>query len=114
MNTFFGFAIADSMFPAECRIEKRALTPAMAKMAIENGAIPCLNPSHMATITAMRERFGIDVVIPGKPPVVALQPGDSVIVMAVRGLPRLTDRHEYTPDEIAGASFAFSCYEVSA
>ena len=48
-------------------------------------------------------RFGIDVVIPEKPPIVSLHPGDSVIVMAVRGLPRLEGRHEYTPEEVAGA-----------
>jgi len=30
----------------------------------------------------------------------------------VRGLPRLTDRHEYTHEEIAQADFAFHVYEV--
>lgn len=114
MKSYFGFAIADSMFPAECRISKRQLTVEMVKIGVANGAIPCLNPSHTATIAAMRERFGIDVVIPEKPPIVSLHPGDSVIVMAVRGLPRLEGRHEYTPEEIAGATFSFSEYLVEA
>ncbi len=109
MKKYFGFAIADSMFPAFCRIEKRQLTPELAKHGIEH-ATPCLNPSHIA---AMRERFGLDVAIPEKAPIVSLQPGDSVIVMSVRGLPRLEGRHEYTPEEIAAASFAFSEYEVT-
>ncbi|MBU3924918.1 hypothetical protein KJ854_03200 [Patescibacteria group bacterium] len=37
-----------------------------------------------------------------------------MIVMSVRGLPRLTDRHEYTEEEVAKATFAFSVYNVSA
>ena len=114
MKVYFGFAVADSMFPAECRIVKRQMTPGMAKVAVENGAIPCLNPSHTATIAAMKERFGIEVVIPEKAPMVNLQSGDSVIVMSVRGLPRLEGRHEYTPEEIEKASFAFAEYTVEA
>lgn len=38
--------------------------------------------------------------------------GDCEIVMGVRGLPRLTDRHEYTDEEIAEATFSFSIYTV--
>lgn len=114
MKSYFGFAIADSMFPAECRISKRQLTVEMVKIGIANGAIPCLNPSHTATIAAMRERFGIVVTIPEKAPLVNLQAGDSVIVLSVRGLPRLEGRHEYTQEEVTGATFSFSEYLVSA
>ena len=114
MKVYFGFAVADSMFPEECRIVKHQLTAEMVKVGIEKGAIPCLNPSHTATIEAMRERFGIEVVIPEKAPMVNLQYGDSVIVMSVRGLPRLEGRHEYTPEEIEKASFAFAEYTVEA
>lgn len=41
-----------------------------------------------------------------------MEAGDSVIVMGVRGLPRLTDRHEYTEAEIAAATFEFSEYAL--
>ena len=71
-----------------------------------------MNPSHAATIAAMQSRYGIDVPIPATPPRVVLNQGDSVIVMGVRGLPRLTDRHEYTEEEIASATFTFSQYSV--
>jgi hypothetical protein len=75
--------------------------------------IPCLNPSHKATIDAMQLRYGINISIPEKAPIVKLSKSDSVIVMSVRGLPRLdATRHEYTETEIGNATFAFSIYEV--
>ncbi len=60
----------------------------------------------------MQSRFGIDVEIPAEPPRVSLNVGDSVIVMGVRGLPRMTDRHEYSVDEVAAATFQFAQYTV--
>lgn len=111
-KVYFGFALADSMFNGDCDIRRRQLTPDEAKIRIDQDIVSCLNPSHKATIDAMRARFGIDVTIPEKPPQVALSNDDSIIVMGVRGLPRLTDRHEYTADEIASATFTFAMYTV--
>ncbi len=114
MQTYFVFAVADSMFPhsAECTIRRRELDADTVRAIVADGVIPCLNPSHQATIAAMRDRFGIDVSIPETPPRVELQDGDRLIVMGVRGLPRLTDRHEYTETEIAGAEFRFCEYRI--
>jgi acyl-CoA synthetase (NDP forming) len=113
---YFGFALADSMFamtPDGTNIRRERLTPETVRSLAEEGRLtPCLNPSHAATISAMRERYGIDVAIPATPPRVSLDVGDSVVVMGVRGLPRLTDRHEYTEQEIASATFSFSVYTV--
>lgn len=110
---FFGFALADSMFGGNCDIRRKTLTADEVRRLAEAGELtPCLNPSHTATIAAMRQRFGIDIPIPETPPKVALGVGDSVVVMGVRGLPRLTDRHEYTEEEIASATFSFSEYSV--
>ncbi len=111
-TTFFGFALADSMFAGNCNIERRSLTVEEVAARIARGVISCCNPSHEATIRAMRDRFGLSVSIPQAPPRVELRPGDSVIVMGVRGLPRLTDRHEYTDEEVAQATFLFSEYRV--
>jgi hypothetical protein len=111
MTKFFGFALADSMFSGDCAIQRKVLTADEVK-AMAGELTPCLNPSHQATIDAMRSRFGIDVAIPETPPRVSLGVGDSVVVMGVRGLPRLTDRHEYTEEEIAQATFSFSEYTV--
>lgn len=107
---YFGFAVADSMFPADCGIKKEAFDPTQS-MEIES-AVSCCNPSHAATIAAANSRFGLELQIPESPPQVYLGHGDSIIVMGVRGLPRLTDRHEYTADEIQSARFVFSKYTV--
>jgi hypothetical protein len=111
MTIYFGFAIADSMIPDDADIQKRKLEIEEAKELIQT-AVPCVNASHTATIEAMTERFGIQLEIPEKPPMVNLQYGDVLVVMGVRGLPRLTDRHHYTEEEIAAASFKFSSYEI--
>ena len=111
--TFFGFALADSMFANDCTIVRTTMSAEEVKKMAENGElIPCLNPSHKATIEAMKEKFSIEVEIPEAPPKVVLNLGDSLIVMGVRGLPRLTDRHEYSTEEIDAATFNFSKYTV--
>lgn len=113
MKIYFGFALADGMFSGNCAIKRSELAVYEVKHLIaEHTVESCCNPSHVATIAAMRERFGIDVSIPESPPRVSLAPGDAVIVMGVRGLPRLTDRHEYTHEEIAQATFSFAMYSV--
>lgn len=113
-KVFFGFAVADSMFPStEVVIRRNVLQTADAVDLITSGVEPCLNPSHQATISAMGSRFGIEVKIPEKAPIVKLGVGDQLLVMSVRGLPRLdATRHEYTAEEIASASFVFSLYVV--
>ena len=109
----FGFALADSMFSGDVSIKRQVLSLDEVHQYLANpNLIPCLNPSHVATIQAMRNRFGIDVAIPDSPPQVQLQVGDDLIVMSVRGLPRLTNRHEYTDQEIGTATFNFAMYTV--
>lgn len=109
-TVFFGFALADSMFGGEGVIVRRSLSSDDVKKIIEAGVEPCLNPSHAATIDAARLRFGIEVTIPTAPPKVSLSHGDKVVVMGVRGLPRLTDRHEYSHEEVGAATFEFTEY----
>lgn len=113
MTVFFGFAVADSMFGRVNTLTRRALSVDEVRELVEAGVTPCLNPSHVATINAMRARYGLDVAIPEAPPRVELSVGDSVVVMGVRGLPRLTDRHEYTDEEVASATFSFSMYTAA-
>ena len=111
-KTYFGFAVADGMFPLEATIKKLPLKAEQVRKMVEIGVEPCLNPSHEATIVAMRDKYGIDVPIPKTPPRVSLNKGDRVVVMGVRGLPRLTDNRHYTSEEIENVTFAFSIYEV--
>lgn len=113
MRTFFGFGLADNMFPAgEINIRRRDLTPDQARTLVNEGIIPCLNPSHALTIGVMQERFGIAIEIPARAPIVNLNRGDRLIVMGVSGLPRLEGRHEYTEDEVANAKFRFGLYTI--
>ena len=118
MAIFFGFGMADNMFPAayEGDIERKLLTPDEAKALIEqdgaDGTNICLNPSHAATIAVMNNRFDIRCKIPAKAPLVSLSVGDTLIVMGVSGLPRLEGRHEYSQDEIDGAVFRFASYTL--
>jgi len=110
--TYFGFAIADSMFTGDVTIRRTEIS--VDDFRSDAGKVTsCLNPSHVATIEALKIRYGIDsITIPDTPPRVSLGVGDSIIVMGVRGLPRLTDRHQYTDDEIAAATFVFARYDV--
>ncbi|OGL74153.1 hypothetical protein A3E39_04200 [Candidatus Uhrbacteria bacterium RIFCSPHIGHO2_12_FULL_60_25] len=112
MTTFFGFAMSDTMFAGDCEISRRQITADEARELIAEGITSCCNPSHAATIATLGPRFGITVPIPETPPRVVLAPGDRIIVMSVRGLPRMTDRHEYTAEEVASATFVFSIYTV--
>ena len=112
MKTYFGFALGESMFVGDCVIRRQVMSAEEVKMMIAGEVVSCCNPSHLATIKAAKHRFGIDVPIPEAPPRVELFLGDSIIVMGVRGLPRMTDRHEYTDEEIAKATFLFAKYTV--
>lgn len=113
-KVFFGFGIADNMFGSfEGAIQRTLLTVDAAKEILsQDGLNVCLNPSHALTINAMNQRFGIYLPIPEKAPLASLATGDTLIVMGVRGLPRLEGRHEYTEEEISGAVFSFSSYTL--
>lgn len=111
-NLFFGFALADSMFSGDVTIARKSISPQEAKDRLAAGFTSGCNPSHAATVAAAKSRYRVDAACPEKPARVSLAVGDSVVVMGVRGLPRLTDRHEYTEAEIASATFSFSVYTV--
>jgi hypothetical protein len=115
MTTYFGFALAAGMFSGDGNVTFRQASVEEAQTivadAMEKGTLQsCLNPSHTPTIEAMRSRYGFDVPVPEKAPFANLQTGDSLVVMGVRGLPRLEGRHEYTEEEIASATFTFSVW----
>lgn len=118
---YFGFAISDSMFSNNSilTIHRTPLFGSIDVLCVFQNElreiVSCLNPSHKATIDVLFKRYphcALYIDIPTTPPKVTLNPGDALIVMGVRGLPRLTDRHEYTKEEISNAEFSFSMYEV--
>jgi len=112
---YFAFAIADSMFPALCTVVRTPLNDIATGniLRLSKDVVYALNPSHKPTIDAAIERFGLPIQIPEKAPIVTLKKGDKIIVMSVRGLPRMEGRHEYTTEEIANATFAFAIWVVN-
>jgi hypothetical protein len=122
MVVYVGLAIADSMFPESCELERSPCNPALAMKLLAPPTdeapkivVNCCNKSHFLTLDALKKRFGIDLLfdLQDVPRVVLLSPGDVFIVLSVRGLPRLTDRHQYTEDEIHKAEFSFGMWKVS-
>ena len=112
-TTYLGFAIADSMFGNGMTVTRKVVDVIVVREMIEDGVIPALNPTHEATINAMRTRYGLNVEIPEKAPMIKLAGGDKFIVMSVRGLPRREGgKGEYTQEEIDGGTFEFSVWEV--
>lgn len=120
-KVYFSFAVADSMFPNNRpaiihRINIDAVGTGSMKEMIESvGAdlLICANPSHKPTFVALEKRFGISITPPEKAATIALESGDVLLVASIRGLPRMDGtRHEYTDEEVDGASFNFSMYTV--
>lgn len=112
MTTYFGFALSSSMFNGNCTIDREVLALNEAVKAEIEFAVNCCNSTHATTVEAAEKKFGLSLVIPDEPPTVSLNSGDSLIVMGVRGLSRLTDRHHYTAEEVERATFEFVRYSV--
>jgi len=117
-RNYFALAFSAAMLPKEkVVIVKTEMT--LEKLRdemmekIKNGVkINCiLNPSHKATIEVIKD-WGIPVEIPQSPPRVELGPNDVLYLVQVSGLPRLTDRHQYTTKEIQRADWRFMKIEV--
>lgn len=112
-KVYFSFAVADGMFSGEVvDLRREVVSVEKVREFVAAGVIPALNPSHKSTIDAMRARFALNVEIPEKAPMVALNQGDKLIVMSVRGLPRREGVAEYTSEEINRATFVFSLWTV--
>ena len=113
-KTYFGFAVADSMFVPTCVVRRRPLAAEQVKTMLDGDSeiVFSLNPSHEATISAACTRFGFRIEVPATAPKVVLTSGDRCVVMSVRGLPRLAVPREYTPQEIEGAGFDFGEWVV--
>jgi glutamate racemase len=121
MTVYVGFAMSDSMFPDTCAVSRWPCPVSLAMKLLQpptqeapEPVVNCCNASHAATLAVLKERYGIDLTgtVPPTPPRVALKPGDVLLVLGVRGLPRLTDRHEYTQEEVAAATFNFGVWSV--
>ncbi len=107
---YFGFAVADSMFEADCLIRHTILTLDEVLHRVGLGVVSCINPNHESTIKAMHS-LGIHVPTTESAQSILLQPGDQLIVMGIRG-PKRGLAKEYSDEVIAEARFVFKLYEV--
>ena len=105
--------MSDSMFGNGANLTKTSVTAEETKTLLEgNQVVSAVNAGHLPTLEAARSRYGLVFEVPEKAPNVSLVAGDNLLIMSVRGLPRLQDRHEYTTEEIQSASFVFSLWSV--
>jgi hypothetical protein len=109
-TVYLGFNIADSMFDGPCTLKREPLTESQFKDLISRGVTSCLNKSHPATVKALKTRYGIEAEIPHIPPRINIFPGDSILIVSLRGLPRHTTSYQYTDAEVAQARFVFARY----
>lgn len=111
-KTFVGLAMSSTMFSGNIMISRKVLTVDEAKKRLSGEIVSCFNPSHTATIEALRDRFDICVDVPETAPKVTLELGDSLIVLSARFSRRLNEGERYSPEEVSSANFEFVEYTV--
>ena len=111
-KVFVGLAMSSTMFSGNCEISRKVLSADEAKSILSGDIISCFNPSHIATIEALRDRFGIEVAVPEVAPKVVLGQGDSLVVLSARFSRRLNEGEKFTQEEVDSASFEFVEYAV--
>lgn len=108
MNNYVGFAFSDSMIPDNLNAYFSSISVEEMKEFINTEEyISVCNPSHQATIVALKEKFDISINIPGRAPKVLLKKGDILYILKPNGIPRLEGRNEYTQKEVDNATFVF-------
>jgi len=112
-RTFVGLAMSSTMFAGEVLLVRLPISASRAKRLVEDEeCVSCANPSHSATVDALREKFGISIPIPETAPKVTLESGDTLIVLSARFSLRLAEGERYSAEEIAAATIEFVAYAV--
>ena len=101
-NTYIGLALSAQMVSGTGRLAFEQVPIDQIKV---DGLVSCANPSHKASLEALKTRYGIDIPVSDKAPKVSLvNVGDAIIVLQITGLPRET--REFTTEEVAKAGFS--------
>ncbi len=114
-RTFVGLAMSSTMFQGDLLILRRELSPVeVREILARQDVVSCVNPSHKATVDALKKKFGIEVPIPDGPaPKIVLEPGDSLLVLSANFKRRLAEGEKYSPEEVEAAQYEFALYQVA-
>ena len=108
MSTYIGLAFSAQMLSGSGRIAFEQVPIDQIKV---DGLVSCANPSHKASLDALKTRYGIEIPVSEKAPKVSLaNVGDAIIVLQISGLPRET--REFTAEEVAKANFSAMKFTV--
>jgi hypothetical protein len=110
-RTFVGLAMSSTMFAEEALLVRMPINAKrVMDIAESEECVSCVNPSHIATIEALREKYGINLPIPETAPKVTLEPGDTLVILSARFNRRLAEGERYSAEEVAAATFEFVAY----
>lgn len=112
--TYVSLSISDSMFSLDHHIfSRRKVSPGEFQRVLETAADlrSAVNPSHGNTVAAVRRKLGITLPVPERAEKIQLQPGDTLLVVTVHGLPRET--REFSDEEIDRAEFSLALWTVA-
>jgi hypothetical protein len=106
MKLYIGLSFSASMLSGRGNLDFQQVKLEDVKTFVYNKTlyISCVNPSHKASLDALKIRYGIEIPIPEKAPKIMLESGDTMIVLQINGLPRET--REFTAEEVAKATFS--------
>ena len=105
MKVYIGLAFSASMLTGKGNLDFQPINFDDIKTIVNTSKYEsCVNPSHKASLDALKIRYGIEIPIPEKAPKIMLESGDTMIVLQINGLPRET--REFTAEEVAKATFS--------
>jgi len=114
MAIYISLAVSATMFPVAGEIYMEECTPAQVSIAIRRrGAVSAANPSHKATLDAIKRKYNIEIPVEEKPPKVKLQDKDELIIVQAH-LPRLAEGEVHSDETVREAKITFHRWIVFA
>lgn len=112
---YISLAVSATMFPEQCSIKCEPCSAEMVQDILdvhpEHDIVSALNPSHATTIDVIRRRHNLDLPIPERAPKVALQAGDSLVIIQAN-LPRLAEGDVHSEETVQNAPISFRFWSV--
>lgn len=114
---YVSLALSDTMLPDRPTLnpQRVRLSPVRAKALLREWGgevVSALNPSHSATIAAVKERCGVSLPVGKDAPQIVLAEGDYLLVCQAKFPRRLKEGERYSDLEIACAPISFSLWSL--